>query len=246
MSEVLAIVSARAGSKGIQNKNFRSLAGGPSAAERASWCAVKAGLSNVIVTSDSPFALCNWERSPSEHIQLLIRPTALAQDDTPMMEVIKDVLTWVPGLPEQIIVLLQPTQPLRTPAHILSAIMLLQESRADSVVSVMQLPCTHSPDWAYAIRPNGQLERWLEWHGWLDQWLVHVPPMPTRRQETKPAYIRDGTVYVFWRKTLESGSLYGRTCRALVIPPEETCPLDTMADWAEAERRVRERERTHA
>ena len=70
--------------------------------------------------------------------------------------------------------------------------------------------------------------------------------MPTRRQDLKPVYIRDGTVYAFWRKTLESGSLYGQVCRALVIPPEDTCPLDTMADWAEAERRVRERELTHA
>ena len=159
-----------------------------------------------------------------------------------MVDVVKDVLERVPGPPEQIIVLLQPTQPLRTPAHILRAIWLLEESGADSVVSVVELPRSHSPDWAYAIRPNGQLERWLEWYGWLDQWLAHVPPMPTRRQDLKPAYVRDGTVYAFWRETLASGSLYGQNCRALVIPPEDTCPLDTMADWAEAERRLRERE----
>jgi CMP-N-acetylneuraminic acid synthetase len=43
-------------------------------------------------------------------------------------------------------VLLQPTQPFRKPEHVQQAIQLLQETQADSVVSVVPLPLTHSPD----------------------------------------------------------------------------------------------------
>jgi hypothetical protein len=46
-------------------------------------------------------------------------------------------------------------------------------------------------------------------------------------------------VYAFWRKTVERyGNIYGQDVRPLVIPAEETCPLDTPAEWVEAERRL--------
>ena len=51
--------------------------------------------------------------------------------------------------------------------------------------------------------------------------------------------MRDGTVYVFWAKTLrESHSIYGRTCRPLVVPAEESITIDSPEDWLDAERRM--------
>jgi CMP-N,N'-diacetyllegionaminic acid synthase len=61
---------------------------------------------------------------------------------------------------------------------------------------------------------------------------------PTRRQDMPPAYIRDGTVYAFWRRTVTRyGNIYGPESTPLIIPPEETCELDTMSDWANVEAR---------
>jgi CMP-N-acetylneuraminic acid synthetase len=65
----------------------------------------------------------------------------------------------------------------------------------------------------------------------------------TRRQDVRPAFSREGTVYAFRRSTLERyGSIYGEDCRPLVIDPAESLSIDTPEDWAEAERRLRSRE----
>ena len=130
------------------------------------------------------------------------------------------------------ILLLQPTQPLRQPKHLQAAIALLRETQADSVVGVVELPRTHHPHWQGTVI-GGQLVTWDR-----QAWST----VPSGRQALRPTYIRDGTVYAFWRRTVtEHGSIYGEDVRPLIIPHEETCALDTMADWAEAERRLRER-----
>ena len=59
-------------------------------------------------------------------------------------------------------------------------------------------------------------------------------------------FVRDGTAYVFWRKTVAHfGTIYGEQIVLLPIPAQETCPLDTPEDWREAERRLRENEGEH-
>ena len=78
-------------------------------------------------------------------------------DDTPMLPVMRhavDALSrrgWVPD----IIVLLQPTSPLRRPEHIREAVTLLRERGADSVVSVVELPRHLSPDYVMRIEEGG-------------------------------------------------------------------------------------------
>ena len=59
----------------------------------------------------------------------------------------------------------------------------------------------------------------------------------TRRQDARPAYAREGTVYACWRRTLETfGNIYGRDCRPLLIDPAESLSIDSAADWEAAER----------
>jgi CMP-N-acetylneuraminic acid synthetase len=59
----------------------------------------------------------------------------------------------------------------------------------------------------------------------------------TRRQDARPAYSRDGTVYAFRRSTIEnSGGIYGEDCRPLLIDPSDSLSIDSPADWDEAER----------
>jgi len=66
--------------------------------------------------------------------------------------------------------------------------------------------------------------------------------LPTRRQDVEQAYIRDGTVYAFWRKTVERyRSIYGYVAAPLIIPPEDTCELDDESQWAALEQRWRAR-----
>jgi CMP-N-acetylneuraminic acid synthetase len=61
----------------------------------------------------------------------------------------------------------------------------------------------------------------------------------TRRQDARPAYVRDGTVYACWRETIERyGSIYGEDCRPLIVDARESLSIDSLDDWSEAERRL--------
>ena len=159
-----------------------------------------------------------------------------------MIDVVKDVLARVPGPPEQIIVLLQPTQPFRKPTHIHVALKMYEEHPSGNpVVSITAVPQGLNPAFMCWI---GELSGYLcpfdVKRGLLGGDPRDWSEVPRRRQDQPTEfYVRDGTVYVFRRSTVERwGNLYGPCCFPLIIPSEETCALDTLADWAAAERRM--------
>jgi CMP-N-acetylneuraminic acid synthetase len=156
-----------------------------------------------------------------------VRPAALAADDTPMVPVIEHALAEMSRqrCSPEIVVLLQPTSPLRRPDHIRDAVSMLRETGADSVVTVVEVPRHLSPD--YVMRIEG---------GCLKPFLPDGARV-TRRQDARPAYSRDGTVYAFRRSTLErTGGIYGEDCRPLLIDACDSLSIDSPADWDEAER----------
>ncbi|MCX6553086.1 MAG: acylneuraminate cytidylyltransferase family protein [Acidobacteria bacterium] len=227
MSLVLGLVPARAGSKGVPGKNTRLLAGRPLLAYTADAARASGVIDRLVLSTDDP-AIAEVGRGLNIETPFL-RPAELAADDSPMFPVIVHALSaleaggWIPD----IVVLLQPTSPLRRPDHIVHAVRTLVDVGADSVVSVVELPRHLSPD--YVMR----LEQGL---------LVSFLPdgvRVTRRQDARAAYVRDGTVYACWRKTvLEQGSLYGRLSHPLILPASESLSIDTIDDWHEAERRI--------
>ena len=230
MSRVIGLVPARLGSKGCPGKNLRVL-GDLSLIDHALRCARRAHIPAYELWLTTDYDYPEEPPDPEIAFRVITRPSELAQDDTPMIAVVQHALQQIPGQPDDIIVLLQPTQPFRKPEHIRTAIALLQESGADSVVSVVPLPLTHSPDMLGAITAGGRLKPWNN-----EAW-------PTRRQQATSAYMRDGTVYCFRRETVERhGTIYGKDCRPLILDPSESCELDTELDWAEV---VARWERTH-
>jgi len=224
-SVVLGVVPARAGSKGVPGKNVRPLSG-RTLLEYAARAARESGvIDRVILSTDSPQIAEAGRRAGLE--VPFMRPAALAADDTPMLPVIQHALDEMlrGGWSADIIVLLQPTSPLRRPDHIRDAVNLLRETNADSVVTVVEVPRHLSPDYVMRI-DEGRLKPFLP-----DGLRI------TRRQDARPAYSRDGTVYAFRRSTLERfGSIYGDDCRPLLIDARESLSIDTQDDWDEAER----------
>ena len=225
MSLVLGIVPARGGSKGVPGKNVRLLAG-RTLLEYTARAAREAGvLDRVILSTDSP-EIADTGRRAGLDVPFM-RPVTLASDDTPMLPVIQHALEslardgWSPDM----IVLLQPTSPLRRPDHIRDAVTTLRETKADSAVTVVEIPRHLSPD--YVMRLDG---------GRLQPFLPEGARV-TRRQDARPAYSRDGTVYAFWRATIERfGGIYGDDCRPLLIDARESLSIDSPADWDAAER----------
>ena len=101
---------------------------------------------------------------------------------------------------------------------------LLRETRADSVVTVVEVPRHLSPDYVMRIE-DGRLKSFLP-----------EGKVITRRQDARAAYAREGTAYVFWRDTLtRTGGIYGDDCRPLVIDARESLSIDSPDDWAAAE-----------
>jgi CMP-N-acetylneuraminic acid synthetase len=222
---VLALIPARGGSKGVPRKNVRPLAGRPLVAYAAD-AARQSGVVDRIVLSTDDEEIASVGRASGIDVPFM-RPAAIAADETPMLAVIEHAVAelsaggWTPDL----IVLLQPTSPLRRPEHIRAAVALLRETGADAVVSVVALPRHLSPDYVMRIA-DGRL----------------VPFLPegaaiTRRQDARAAYSRDGTVYAFARTTLERWhSIYGEDARPLVIDARESLSIDSPEDWDAAER----------
>jgi CMP-N-acetylneuraminic acid synthetase len=227
MTKVLGIVPARGGSKGVPGKNVRLLAGRPLLDYTADAARASGVLDRVILSTDSDHIADVGRRSGLE--VPFLRPPALAADDTPMLPVIRHA---VEALAEQgwtadVIVLLQPTSPLRRPQHIRAAVHALLETKADSVVTVVELPKHLSPDYVMRI-DEGKLRPFLA-----------GGERVTRRQDARRAYSRDGTAYVCCRATIERyGDIYGDDCRPLLIPAGESLTIDSPSDWEAAERRL--------
>jgi CMP-N,N'-diacetyllegionaminic acid synthase len=215
---VLGVVPARGGSKGIPQKNLRTIAGRPLLAYTAD-AARASRLSRTIVSTDDP-AIADVARGLGLEVPFM-RPSELATDSAPMAPVLQHAVREmaVRGFTADAVVLLQPTSPLRRAQHIDRALDLLVASRADSVVSVVEVPHQFNP--ISVMRLDG------------DRLMPFIEgPAVLRRQDKPRVYARNGPAVLAVRTSvLERGSLYGEDCRPLVMAAEESIDLDTPLDF---------------
>jgi CMP-N-acetylneuraminic acid synthetase len=214
---VLGVIPARGGSKGIPNKNLVPLCGRPLLAYTADAAKASTTLTRTIVsTDDERIAAC----AKSLGLDVLMRPSLLAADDTPMLPVLQHAIEAMRagGFTTDIVVLLQPTSPLRRGEHIDAAVVWLQRTRGDSIVSVVEVPHQFNP--ASVMRlDDGLLKPFLD------------APTATRRQDKPRLYARNGpAVLAVHARVIEGGSLYGNETWPLVMTPEESLDVDTPLD----------------
>jgi CMP-N,N'-diacetyllegionaminic acid synthase len=221
---VLGVVPARSGSKGIPDKNLRTLAGKPLLAYVAKAVEEANVIDRLVLTTDSE-SIAQLGRDYGFEVPFL-RPASLAADDTPMLDTVQHAVEEleIAGWRADIIVLLQPTSPLRKAKHIADAVGALVEDRADSIASVVAIPDKFSPQKAMKVE-DGRLRFWSEQGSKI-----------TRRQQLQPTYVREGTVYAcLYDVLMNMNTLYGPKCIPLPLDPEESLSLDTMEDWQRAE-----------
>ncbi len=142
----LGLIPARGGSKGIPRKNLVSVAGKPLIGYTIEAGLRSRHLDRVLLSTDDE-EIAETSRRLGLKVPFL-RPAELAADDTSMMAVIRHALRELAkteGDQPTVVVLLQPTSPLRTEAHIDAAIELFEKEQADSVVSVSE-PLEHPCD----------------------------------------------------------------------------------------------------
>lgn len=216
---VVAIIPARAGSKGLPGKHLLPLAGRPLIAWTFEAARASRALSRVIVSTNDP-AVAEAARAAGIDVPF-DRPATLAADDTPMIDVLVHAVEELEraGPRVDIVVLLQPTSPLRTAAHIDAAVHLLQQSDADAVVTVVPVPHRFNP--VSVMRLDE--ERLRPYAG---------DASVTRRQDKPVVYARNGPAVLAVRRDVICGqrTLYGQHTRALVMAEQDSIDIDTAWD----------------
>jgi YrbI family 3-deoxy-D-manno-octulosonate 8-phosphate phosphatase len=227
--QVLAIIPARGGSKGIPRKNIKAFAGHPLIAY-----SIEAGLqarsvSRVIVSTDDE-EIAAVARAYGAETPFL-RPTELAQDrslDLPLFQHALDWLAAEEGYYPDLLVQLRPTSPIRPPDLVDAAVeTLLAHPLADSVRGVV--PAGQNPHKMWRIDPqSGQMKNLLDVPGVAE-------PYNAPRQELPPVYWQTGHVDVVRAATVRQGSMSGRVILPVMVDPAYTVDIDTPKDWARAE-----------
>ena len=215
---VLGVVPARGGSKGLPGKNLRLIAGRPLLAYTADAARGSRRLDRVVLSTDDA-AIADAGRNAGLDAPFL-RPADLASDEAPMIGVLRHAVAEmaVRGFKADIVVLLQPTSPLRRAEHIDAAVDLLESTDADSVVSVVEVPHQFSP--VSVMRLEG------------DRLQPYLPgPPATRRQDKPRLYARNGPAVLALRAAvLERASFYDGDCRPLLMDPADSIDVDTSWD----------------
>ena len=148
--KILAIIPARGGSKRIIDKNIKLLINKPLIAHTIETSLSCKFIDRTIVSTDAKNIS---EIAKKYGAELINRPKNLAEDDSPTIGVVKHVLN---SLKEKenyyadIIILLQPTSPLRTTEDIENIIKLMLDEGHESVVS----SCEDNPYWSFVIKKN--------------------------------------------------------------------------------------------
>jgi CMP-N-acetylneuraminic acid synthetase len=222
---VLAIIPARGGSKGIPGKNTRLFAGKPLIAHSIE-TALNCPLINrtVVSTDDAHIA----EVAKAHGAQVINRPDELAGDTALVIGAIRHAVLEVEGEGEtvDIVILLEPTSPFRRAEDVEKCIQVLLEDRADSVATFTESHVSPNRLW----RVSGDV---------VEPYIAGaVPWLP--RQKQPVAHELTGQVYGVSRKVLfeneDSISLLLGRKYPVITPGETALDIDTELDFMMAEK----------
>lgn len=215
---VLAVIPARAGSKGLPGKNIRMLSGKPLLAWTIKAAKRSRYIDRLILSSDSGNIMKIAARYGCE--TPFKRPEAIAKDKTPMADVLLHVLKNIPGY--DYLVLLQPTSPLRSSADIDGCIKRCVDGEASACISVYEPKA--NPYWIYRLDKKGRLSGFCGDKKYL------------RRQELPKVYAVNGAVYCAKVSSfLKRKSFVCPDTLGYIMPQERSIDIDCVFDLKLAE-----------
>ena len=221
MNKVIAIIPARAGSKGVLNKNIKSLNGKPLISYTIEEAKKSKFIDKLIVSTDSK-EIADISLSQGASVPF-IRPSELSTDSSLTFDVIKHTMNFLKDKDEHydIIVLLQPTTPFRKVESIDKAILTLKKSnKYTSVVSVIDVEGNH-PLRMKKIEGDYLIN-------YIEQGFENMNP----RNELPKVYIRSGAIYAILTKNFyEEQSLVSNLCSPIILDKIETINIDSPLDF---------------
>ncbi len=231
---ILAVILARAGSKGLPDKCLRTLRGRPIIAYTFAHAAAARHLTAAVLTTDSDPAKALARESG---IEVIDRPAELAHDTATADAAARHAVeSWERAHARTVdaVVLLYGNIPVRADGLIDRAVDHLAATRADSVRSVAPVTKQH-PDWIHRL--DG------------DRMVQFRPNCIYRRQDLEPLYYHDGAVCAVTRAALfaatpgDHQSFLGKDRRAIIQQPEDAVDIDGPVDLLTAEAVLRHADR---
>lgn len=230
----LALILARAGSKGLPGKNWRPVAGRPcvswtiDAAQRAK---ESGAISRIALSTDGP----ELQRIAVEAgIDVVSRPPELASDAATVDDAARHAVLTLSDASINEVVILYANVPVRPVGLIGRAVGLLRETSADSVQSYSPVGKRH-PWWTAVVGERGQVRPWqgdVLNHGVF------------RRQDLPPAHLPDGGVLAVTRRALfheipnvppGPHAFFGKDRRGIINPEGSVIDIDSHIDLLVAE-----------
>jgi len=223
MSNIVAIITARGGSKRLPGKNIKTLAGKPLIAWTIDAALYSTGVNRVVVSTDDDriaFVSRMWGADVP-----FMRPAKLATDSAVSIDVIIHAIKTLELKKSDYVLLLQPTSPLRTSEDINNAISIMRNRHADAVVSVTAIPKMAHDYITQKIDENGILSEATHSLG-----EYFNPDFPAR-------YMWNGAIYLNRVESLLKDKTFRPEDRtyALEMPKERSIDIDTELDFALAE-----------
>jgi len=225
--KILALIPARGGSKGVPGKNKKLLNGKPLIVYSIEAALDAGNLAEVLVSTDDE-TIAGISRAADAKVPFL-RPAELATDASPTIDTVLHAVEYYEqtGKVFDAVCLLQPTCPLRTAADITESIGAFVKSGADSLISVKVVPHNYNPHWVFEEKADSPFLKIATG----EQEII------SRRQELPKAYHRDGSIYIIRTDILKkTRSLYGEKIAWYESKNPQHVNIDTLEDWAEAER----------
>ena len=230
MNEILTLIPARGGSKGIPRKNIRSFAGYPLIAWSIAAAKQAARVTRIIVsTDDEEIAEVAHEYGAETPF---LRPVELAQDQTTDLPVFEHALQWLEeneSYHPEIVIQLRPTSPIRPKDCVDSAVKILMDhADADCVRGVVAAGQNPHKMWRFAGEEQ-PMKPLLDVDG--------IPePYNAPRQILPPVYWQTGHIDAIRVSTIKNKkSLTGDVIYPLLIDPRYAVDIDTLSDWAKYE-----------
>lgn len=230
MTEILALIPARGGSKGIPRKNIRSFAGYPLIAWSIA-AAKQSGLVTRIIVSTDDDEIAAVAREWGAETPFM-RPTELAQDKTLDLPVFEHALKWLAeneNYKPDVLIQLRPTSPIRPRDLVDDAVRILLERKdADCVRGVVPAGQNPFKMWRF----NGEdkpMKPLLDVDGVAE-------PYNAPRQILPPVYWQTGHIDAIRASVIHNKhSLTGDKVYPLIIDPRYTVDIDNLSDWAKYE-----------
>jgi N-acylneuraminate cytidylyltransferase len=230
MTDILAIIPARGGSKGIPRKNIRTFAGYPLIAWSIAAAKQSQFVTRVIVSTDDEEIAAVAREYGAE--TPFLRPAEFAQDNSTDLPVFEHALQWLAeheGYRPEIVIQLRPTSPIRPKTMVDDAIrILLAHNDADCVRGVV--PAGQNPFKMWRYDGGDQpLKALLQVDGIAE-------PYNAPRQILPPVYWQTGHIDAIRVATIRNKkSLTGDVIYPLIIDTRYTVDIDNLSDWAKYE-----------